>query len=255
MNKTYAITDLHGMWNLWEQISEYCDETDTIYFLGDAIDRGIDGLRVMESLLKDKRVIYLLGNHEEFFLNIAPKLKSIKNINEILVSSDDDLYLWLCNGGYDTMKSFLYATREEQDWFLNELSKLEDLDIYINKYDKTIYLCHAGTSPDYDKTDFLLLGNNNPYTWDRHHFYKPWAKKGLEDCFVVHGHTPVQYLWQKHIVQPYGRIVNEKLLPVIATYADGHKFDLDLGCFETKTVALFDLDELKVEKYFEIEED
>lgn len=34
MNKTYAITDLHGMWNLWEQISEYCDETDTIYFLG-----------------------------------------------------------------------------------------------------------------------------------------------------------------------------------------------------------------------------
>ena len=78
MNKTYAITDLHGMWNLWEQISEYCDETDTIYFLGDAIDRGVDGLRVMESLLKDKRVIYLLGNHEEFFLNIAPKLKSIK---------------------------------------------------------------------------------------------------------------------------------------------------------------------------------
>ena len=74
MNKTYAITDLHGMLNFWEQISEYCDETDTIYFLGDAIDRGVDGLRVMESLLKDKRVIYLLGNHEEFFMEIAPQL-------------------------------------------------------------------------------------------------------------------------------------------------------------------------------------
>ena len=33
MNKVYACSDLHGMYNLWKQIKEYCDETDTIYYL------------------------------------------------------------------------------------------------------------------------------------------------------------------------------------------------------------------------------
>lgn len=64
MNKHYCFTDLHGCYDLWRQIKNYCDETDTLYFLGDAIDRGPDGVVLMEELLKDKRVIYLKGNHE-----------------------------------------------------------------------------------------------------------------------------------------------------------------------------------------------
>lgn len=251
MYKHYACSDLHGMWNLWEQISEYCDETDTIYFLGDAIDRGKDGLRIMESLLKDKRVIYLLGNHEEFFLEIAPQLIGL-NEEDILVSQNNDFYSWLCNGGYDTMKEFTRLTREGQNWFLTEVHKLKDTDIYINKYDKIVHLCHAGTDPTYDKYDLMTFGNTNPYTWDRKHFFRPWAED-LEDWYIVHGHTPVQHLWKERVVKSYGRIVNSKLYPNIATYADGHKFDLDLGSFNSNTAALFDLDELKVEKYFEVE--
>ena len=40
MNKTYAFSDVHGVYNLWEQIRDYCDETDTIYFLGDGNQIG-----------------------------------------------------------------------------------------------------------------------------------------------------------------------------------------------------------------------
>lgn len=39
MNKTYAIADLHGVFKLWKKVVEYIDETDIIYFLGDANDR------------------------------------------------------------------------------------------------------------------------------------------------------------------------------------------------------------------------
>lgn len=255
MNKTYAVTDLHGMWNLWEQISEYCDETDTIYFLGDSIDRGVDGLRIMESLLKDKRVIYLLGNHEEFFLEVAPQLIGL-NEEEILVSTNDDFYLWLCNGGYDTMKAFTHLTREEQNWFLTEIYKLQDTDIYINKNDKVIHLSHAGTDPTYDKYDLMTFGNTNPYTWDRKHFFRPWAEE-LKDWYIVHGHTPVQYLSKKlnEFSEFYQLNKTLKEANEILCYCNGHKFDLDLGSFESKKVALFNLDELKVEKYFEVEED
>lgn len=253
MNKTYAVTDLHGMWNLWEQISEYCDETDTIYFLGDSIDRGVDGLRIMESLLKDRRVIYLLGNHEEFFLEVAPQLIGL-NEEDILISPNDDFYLWLCNGGYDTMKAFTHLTREEQNWFLTEIHKLQDTNIYINKNDKVIHLSHAGTDPAYDKYELMTFGNTNPYTWDRKHFFRPWAD-GLEDWYIVHGHTPVQHLWKERVAKSYGRMINDRPYPNIANYADGHKFDLDLGSFNSHTTALFNLDELKVERYFEVEED
>ena len=36
----------------------------------------------------------------------------------------------------------------------------------------------------------------------------------------------------------------------IYVYADGHKFDLDIGSFESCKIALFNLDTLEVEKYF-----
>ena len=62
MNRHFACSDLHGMWQLWEQIDAYCDEADTIFFLGDAADRGPDGLRLMKTLLIDKRVKYIKGN-------------------------------------------------------------------------------------------------------------------------------------------------------------------------------------------------
>ena len=65
MNKVYAVSDLHGMYGLWEKIKNYIDETDTIYFLGDAADRGPHGIKIMKELFTDKRVKYILGNHED----------------------------------------------------------------------------------------------------------------------------------------------------------------------------------------------
>ena len=32
MNKVYACSDLHGMYNLWAQIRDYCDDNDIDYY-------------------------------------------------------------------------------------------------------------------------------------------------------------------------------------------------------------------------------
>ena len=53
MGKNFCCTDLHGMWRLWEEIKFYCSPDDTIYFLGDAADRGVDGIRIIKDLLLD----------------------------------------------------------------------------------------------------------------------------------------------------------------------------------------------------------
>jgi serine/threonine protein phosphatase 1 len=74
MYKTYAFSDVHGIYDLWAQIRDYCDETDTIYFLGDACDRGEDGIRIIIELLQDKRVKYIKGNHEDMLTYLRTRI-------------------------------------------------------------------------------------------------------------------------------------------------------------------------------------
>ena len=86
---TYAVSDLHGRYDLWEKIKSHLQENDVIYFLGDAIDRGPDGLKLMQELLTDKRVHYIIGNHEEMMLNCGTTLS--------MLGSPNHYALWLAN--------------------------------------------------------------------------------------------------------------------------------------------------------------
>lgn len=242
MNKHYCCTDLHGMYNLWRQISEYCDETDTIYFLGDAIDRGKDGLKIMKEMLLDSRVMYLKGNHEDLMGDA---------VAEVLDASHLDIfYTWMYNGAQDTWKDLAQYSDSSKEWFMNKILAMPNNEVYINPKGQHIFLCHAGTALDYEPWEKTFAGcEGDMYLWDRHHFRKPWSE-GYPNWYVVHGHTPVQYLPKLNIM-PYE--TDNEGRPLIKCYADGHKFDLDLGSFVSGTAALFDLDELKVAKYFYID--
>ena len=66
--KTVCFADLHGNYNLWTAIKNYYGPKDTLIFLGDACDRGPDGIKIMKEMFKDSRVIYILGNHEQMLL-------------------------------------------------------------------------------------------------------------------------------------------------------------------------------------------
>jgi calcineurin-like phosphoesterase family protein len=55
---TYVFSDLHGRKDLWLKANkEVLGPNDTIYFLGDAADRGPDGWEMIKTLLDDERVI------------------------------------------------------------------------------------------------------------------------------------------------------------------------------------------------------
>ena len=51
MNKTYAVSDIHGMKPLWDQIMKYLDPSDTLYCLGDCADRGNDGWEIIKDAI------------------------------------------------------------------------------------------------------------------------------------------------------------------------------------------------------------
>jgi len=74
--KTMVIGDLHGDIKTLEKIIQlfYSENFQTLLFLGDYIDRGVNQLEVINTLfyykqLSPKKIILLRGNHEDHIIN------------------------------------------------------------------------------------------------------------------------------------------------------------------------------------------
>ena len=65
----YVMSDLHGCYDKFLQMLEKIrfGEDDSLYFLGDAVDRGPDGIALVQDLMGRDNVRPLLGNHEDMF--------------------------------------------------------------------------------------------------------------------------------------------------------------------------------------------
>ena len=77
-----VIGDLHGDIKKWERVEEYLKKhpTTKVYILGDAIDRGKDGLRILRRIMElslNGRVEYIPGNHD---INVYRYLRFDKNL-------------------------------------------------------------------------------------------------------------------------------------------------------------------------------
>ena len=63
----YAVSDIHGRWEKYRALLERLSREDpdyTLYLLGDSIDRGKGGCRILLDAMKRPNVLSLLGNHE-----------------------------------------------------------------------------------------------------------------------------------------------------------------------------------------------
>ena len=69
----YAISDLHGQYGIFEKLLEVIDfsDDDYMYVLGDAIDRGPDGIRILQRIMSSPNMDLLIGNHEFLMLNFC----------------------------------------------------------------------------------------------------------------------------------------------------------------------------------------
>ena len=95
--RTIAIGDIHGcdaaLSTLLRELAPAAD--DLVIVLGDVIDRGPDSLACVETLLELKtrtRMIHLMGNHEEMFLDA--------------LTGGGWKETWLQNGGREMLDSY-----------------------------------------------------------------------------------------------------------------------------------------------------
>lgn len=227
MGSTFALADLHGQGKLWDKIKFFLHREDKLIFLGDAIDRGPEGIRIMEEMLKDERVVYLKGNHEKMMADALQEDKVDSN-------DFDNRYIWMRNGARSTYADWLNRGSDYQ--WIRRLRQLPVLVHFTNLQDQKIELSHAGFTPGGRPADAYSL------VWDREHF-----TENIPDgnqTIIVHGHTPNIYLTKKfdeiNSFYKTAKYPYENRDGAIF-YAGGRKIDIDCGCFITGHTVLLDL--------------
>lgn len=164
-------------------------DTDTLYILGDILDRGPHPIKIIRKLMEMPNVICMVGNHELMALECMEFLmKEITDmaIEELDEEMLDNLVTWQYNGSKSTIDEFSQLDSEAKQElidFIKEFLIYEEVSIN----DKNYLLLHAGLgnySPDKDIEDYSL----HELIWVRADYDLQYFK----DIYVITGHTPTQ---------------------------------------------------------------
>ena len=212
---TYVVSDIHGEYELFIRLLEeiHLKETDTLYVLGDILDRGSHPVRIILKLMEMPNVVCLTGNHELMALECLEFL--MQEITEISIEKVDEkmlenLVTWQYNGSKSTIDEFRTLIREMQ---YEVIDFIKDFMIYeeLTVNGKNYLLVHGGLGnyyPGKDMEEYSL----KELIWDRAEYDIQY----FEDTYVVTGHTPTQ-----------GILGNPKPGYI---YKANHHIAIDCGC-------------------------
>ena len=179
----YCISDVHGRREAFNGILKQIDLSpdDTLYVIGDVIDRGPDGVGILQQIMETPNIEFIMGNHELMMLNVmtADKTKGSYNYE-----------LWMRNGGEVTDKAFGRLNTREQNAVIDFL-KNAGYEKEVSVYGRDYLLVHACPSRCYETRKIRTTSMNVEE-------YMVWHRVGaeevmLDDKTVVFGHTPTRY--------------------------------------------------------------
>lgn len=181
MNR-YVIGDLHGRYDAFKELLiriNFDYDNDKLICLGDIADGGSQVYQCVEECLKIKNFIFVLGNHDNWFISF--------------MKSGWHEKLWLHQGGLETLKS--YPQPIKPDDFTDVLIPVthqEFFDSAVPYYieDNMIFV-HGGfddTKPIEEQTTYEL-------TWDRNLWHTA-MKRSIniyDKVFIGHSTTQLFY--------------------------------------------------------------
>lgn len=195
----YIIADIHGCYEKYRQLLEKIGfaDADTLYILGDAVDRGPEPIRVLQDMMERVNVYFIMGNHDFAFYHLMRQLT--QDVTEeacqqtLTVELMNQYNAWLSDGGESTAREFQKLSTQSRLAVLDYLDEASAYEIICHK-GKRYILTHAGLnnfSPekaleDYDLADFL---DDQPN----------YGKRYFPDTntFLVTGHTPTFHIHGK----------------------------------------------------------
>ena len=265
MGKVYCSSDWHGSWDPAYKVLDFLEPDDKLFYLGDFADRGKDGVKIIQTLMKRPNTNFVLGNHDEFILQ---NIKNIEKETDEFLDLDpwnisNDLNLWMMNGGGSTFGDISRLSKEERYEIYTFIRNIPLMLYYDSPLGHSVILEHAGYSP------FIMPKRTHDSLWDREHFYDDWEddktieiredgkELTAENTYLVHGHTPTQYLTFDYGYKDQPPLTKEQMkmknmwyktdtgnqyIPEVIRYCDGHKFDVDMCTIASGRIALLNLD-------------
>ena len=186
----YVISDLHGCYDKYKQMLEKIElnNEDVLYVLGDIVDRGDGGIKILLDMMKRPNVVPMLGNHEYMAYSVLKKFNveiTAYNYNSHLNSEAIEMYEnWMLNGGITTSQAFAKldkATRDSVIEYLGEFELFEEIEVN----GKTFVLVHGGLV-GFEEDKDLAEYDIHDIIWGR----CDYARQYYKDKYLVTGHTP-----------------------------------------------------------------
>lgn len=192
----YVCSDIHGRYDRYLKLLEtiQLSAEDTLFVLGDVIDRNPDGLTVLQDIARRDNVELFLGNHELFLYD------SIAVNGDEFVTNEYWKSIWCSqnNGGAITFQAFQALDDEAKRQILHMIKNstlIRVLDVHGVRY----HLSHSSTLPvlesDYYGFQDVPVEMAESVVWKSvfrkgdYHFNRKKLDKNMQ--YIV-GHVPVQ---------------------------------------------------------------
>jgi len=189
-HRKLVMGDCHGRIEALKEVlrlSKFNYEDDKLIVLGDIADGGYNTYEVIEELLKIKNLIFIIGNHDEWFINH--------------IRSGWSGEMWIHQGGANTLKS--YGAKVNESDYITDNSDINtdginipithqiflNNGVFYHEQDGMLFV-HGGFDPRFpinaQEKEYLL--------WDRSIIGR--FKSGLETNYkkIFIGHTTVQHI-------------------------------------------------------------
>ena len=184
----YVMSDIHGEGDMFHAMLEqiHFSESDTLYILGDVIDRGPDGIALLQEIRKTPNMIMLMGSHEYMMLRALGYPYDPYDPTSELIREDATEH-WYRNGGkvtHDHWKHIRKSLRKEIIQYLLALPL--NIDVEVNG--KPYKLVHGAPMDEY----MNYPGSPSPIhfaVWKRWRRYDTFSG----DFTMIFGHTPTKY--------------------------------------------------------------
>lgn len=189
----YVMSDIHGNMRLFRSVMEQINlqREDTLYVLGDVMDRYPDGVTILQELMVMPTAKLLMGNHDYMMLCVMDT-ETIRDLDEIEQYKAPSR--WYRNHG-DITKQALEdldeATRERILAFVRNLP----LSYEIEVNGQSFRLLHAAPLELYRSHRWSYNSSTEFAVWHRWPLYEELPFD--TDTIFIFGHTPTHYFNKK----------------------------------------------------------
>ena len=192
---TYVVSDLHGCFKSWLALLDQIQltEEDSLYVLGDIVDRGPEPMAILQDM-RGRCNVFPIAGKPDFAAFLALKSLTTELTDDSIQKMEENhdfeqMFLWFSDGGSSTLKAFQNLTQDEQQDILDyfqEFSFYEELELengkqYLLSHTGSDEIC-AGRPLEEIPVEAFLSGHL--------HYDRPY----FSDRIWVTGHTPTRMI-------------------------------------------------------------